>query len=89
MTSGVELAIPLPAIGAPAACVGVCALVMEPQANGVLNQVLAPVPPGTCAFGDDAGPNFANLAGDQHFTACLSIDLVRDTSWGTLKTHYR
>ena len=36
------------------------------------NQVLAPLPPGSCELGDPSGVDFGAVAGDQYFTICPS-----------------
>jgi len=89
VSSGVELEIPLAAIGLPTDCVSVCALVVEPQHNDLVNQVLGPVPPATCAFGAASGVNFAGIAGNQYFQVCPPPTPARVSSWGALKTVYR
>lgn len=89
VTRGLELAIPLAAIGNPTACVKVLAFGYS-EDQGVMNQVLGPVPPGVCALGKDfAAIDFRNLAGDQFFTICPDATPVRATTWGGLKVTYR
>lgn len=69
-TKGIEWAIPLEAIGRPEGAIKLCCIIGDAYgSNGYLwNQVLGPVPPGSCALGDAANVNFASLAGDQFFT---------------------
>ena len=89
VATGVELAIPLAAIGSPTGCVRVCAFAVSYWDGGVSNQVLGPLPPGTCALGAPAGVDFAGIAGDQYFTVCPGSVPVRASSWGSVKTIYR
>jgi hypothetical protein len=68
-TRGIEWAIPLAALGNPGGCIRITAMVRT--ANGSLsNQVLAPLPIGTCPPGLAASMNFANHAQEQFFTVC-------------------
>jgi hypothetical protein len=91
--TGIEWAIPLAAIGNPAGCVEVCALVnISDSYNAhVSNQVLGPLPPGTCTFIDPAQVDFSAFAGSQHFTVCPAATGVRQFvgTWGGLKATYR
>ncbi len=90
VTTGVELAIPLAAVGSPTGCIGVCALVYDPQAShGLTNQALPSVPAGTCALGAPATTNLAAIAGAQNVTLCPSAVPVRTPTWGRLKSIYR
>jgi hypothetical protein len=72
VTSGIEWAIPLAAIGSPSVAIRVCAIaggLMGIGGNSDLsNQVLGPVPPGTCALGNPATVNFEAIPGAQWFT---------------------
>lgn len=87
--SGIEMAIPLAAIGNPSGPIRVCALLAYYRAGGeVANQVLGPVPPGTCALGPASGVDFGNLAGAQYFVVGGITEAAR-TSWGRLKARYR
>lgn len=67
-TTGIEWAIPLAALGDPADCIRIT--VFTRSASAVSNQVLAPVPVGTCPLGAPSTLNFASIAGDQFFSAC-------------------
>jgi hypothetical protein len=89
VTTGIEWAIPLSAIGNPSGCLRVCAFVSSSYHFGVSNQVLGPVPPGTCSLGAPGGVNFASIAGNQYFTICPGNTPARHTSWGSLKSIYR
>jgi hypothetical protein len=89
VTTGVELAIPLAAIGNPTGCIKLSVLIHQPSSGTVTNQVLGPVPPGTCALGPPAGVNFGSLAGTHYFTLCPGATPARSTTWGAVKTIYR
>jgi len=89
VTTGVELAIPLAAIGNPTNCIGVCAFVYAFRSFVVTNQVLGPVPPGTCALGPPSSVNLAAIPGSQAFTVCLGATPARRSTWGSLKSVYR
>jgi len=89
VTTGVELAIPLAAIGNPAGCIKVCAFVFSHDVNGLDNQVLGPLPPGTCALRAAAAVDFASHAGDQFFTLCLAPTAVHRSTWAAVKSVYR
>ena len=89
VTTGVELAIPLAAIGNPSGAIRICALLAPGFAPGdVSNQVLGPLPPGTCALGPASGVDFGNLAGAQYFSVGV-VTAAAKTSWGRLKALYR
>ena len=89
VTTGVEWAIPLAAIGNPVGCVRVCALVASGGASTLFNQVLGPLPAGTCGLGTPSGIDFNGYAGEQFFTVCDKDVPARTSSWGRLKTLYR
>lgn len=89
VTTGIEWAIPLSAIGNPAGCIKVSAFVSGQVHSTIANQVLGPVPPGTCNLGASSTVNFASIAGDQFFTVCPPATPARTTSWGVLKSIYR
>lgn len=77
VSTGVEWAIPLAAIGNPTECLRITAIVRS--GASVSNQVLAPVPAGTCPLGTAAALNFAGIAGDQFFSVCpTATDVPRD-----------
>lgn len=90
VTTGIEWAIPLAAIGNPTEVIRVCALISSVGAEGqVSNQVLGPVPPGTCALGSASGVDFRNLAGAQYFMVAAKVTSVTKPSWGRVKALYR
>jgi hypothetical protein len=86
--SGVEWAIPLAALGNPQGCIRLCAIATRSGGRAVTNQVLGPLPAGSCGFTTGTVPDFSVLAGDQFFDVCASTP-ARATSWGALKTIYR
>jgi len=67
----------------------VCAFVNPIFDQAVANQVLGPVPPGTCNLGAPSGVNFADIAGNQYFTACSAVTPALRATWGRLKSTYR
>jgi len=88
VTTGVEWAIPLAAIGNPSGCVRVSVVAIG-AGNALGNQLLAPLPPGTCALGAPAAVNLGSIAGDQFVTICPGPTPVSGATWGRLKTLYR
>src|ERR1017187_5308368 len=73
VTTGVELAIPLAAIGSPTGQVSICAFITDDQYASMYNQVLGPLWDGTptyCqgSFGDASAVNFSTLPGTHSFT---------------------
>jgi len=88
VTTGVEWAIPLAALGNPTGCLRICAFETVSSHRSVINQVLGPLPPGSCVPGLPSTVSFATYAGDQFFTICDPTP-ARGTSWGGLKTIYR
>ena len=90
VTVGIEWAIPLAALGNPVGPIRVCALLLNPQIppGKVSNQMLGPVPPGTCELGAAADVDFASIPGAQYFVIDSPTPVTR-TSWGSLKALYR
>ncbi len=88
VTTGIEWAIPLAALGNPTGCVRVCAFVSDNGHALVSNQVLGPLPPGTCAMTPAAATNFASVPGDQFFTVCPATP-AGNATWGSVKALYR
>jgi hypothetical protein len=72
VTRGIEWAIPLAAIGSPAGCFRMTAIVRDGNAamSPISNSVLAPVPVGTCPLGAAQFVDFATIPGDQTFQVC-------------------
>jgi len=70
--TGVELAIPLSAIGSPTGSVSVCAFITDDQYASMYNQVLAPINggPSECqgSFGSADAVDFSTLPGTHTFT---------------------
>jgi len=89
VSTGIEWAIPLAAIGNPTGCVRVCACVVNQDHSMISNQVLGPLPPGTCSLTPAAATDFSSVPGDQFFTICPSAVPARNGSWGSLKALYR
>jgi hypothetical protein len=88
VTTGIEWAIPLSAIGNPTGCLRVSALLTW-GGSFVVNQVLAPVPPGTCTWSAGPGVDFAGIAGNQFVQVCPEGVPARTSTWGALKSAYR
>ena len=87
---GFEWDVPLAALGNPAGALKICAFVGGVyNGPGLGDQVLGPVPPGTCFLGVPAGVDFGALAGDQFFVVGSDPTAVRAASWGSLKAAYR
>lgn len=89
VTTGVEWAIPLGAIGDPTGCVTVSVFVANAGGSPLGNQVLGPLPPGTCALGAPAGVDFSSIPGNQYFTVCPGTTSALSSTWGRIKTIYR
>jgi len=90
VTTGVEFAIPLAALGDPSGTIGVCAFIADANYGpGTLsNQVLGPLPVATCDLGPASGVDFSSIPGAQYFTVDTTVP-ARATSWGRLKVRYR
>ena len=69
--TGLELAIPLSAIGSPTGSISVCAFITDDQYESMYNQVLAPINggPSECqgSFGQADAVNFSTLPGTHEF----------------------
>jgi hypothetical protein len=89
VTTGIEWAIPLAAIGDPTGCIRVCAFVADQDHAMISNQVMGPIPPGTCSLTPAAATDFSSAPGDQFFTICPAATPARHGSWGVLKVLYR
>ena len=89
VVTGVEWAIPLAAIGNPTGCIKACAFLSRADHAVVFNQVLGPLPPGTCDLGTSSAVDFAAIPGDQFFSICGGPVRAQPTSWGRLKASYR
>ena len=87
---GVEWSIPLAALGNPSGAVKICAFIAGVYGNGWLwNQVLGPLPPGTCGLGAPAAVNFGAIPGAQYFVIEITPVAAHEVSWGRLKAWYR
>jgi hypothetical protein len=64
-TTGIEVAIPLAAIGNPTGPIRVCAFLTD--LNEISNQVLGPVPSGACTLGAPNTVDFSSIPGPQYF----------------------
>jgi hypothetical protein len=71
VTRGIELMIPLGAIGG-ASAVKICAFVNGGGHDFVSNQVLGPLASGTCNLGEPRAVDFGSLAGNQFFSVSSS-----------------
>src|SRR5262249_18846813 len=63
VATGVEWAIPLAALGDPTGCIRVCAFVANETHSQISNQVMGPLPPGTCAMVPAAAMDFSAIPG--------------------------
>lgn len=89
VTTGIEWAIPVAALGNPTGCVRLSAFFVYKGMFGIGNQCLPPMPDGTCTWSTAATMNFGALAGDQSFPICgLTAPATRGT-WGRVKLLYR
>jgi hypothetical protein len=88
VTTGVEWAIPLSAIGNPV-CVRVCAFINGSGHDFLANQVLGPLAAGTPNLGEPSLVDFNQHAGSQYFTVCDQATPAQSTTWGKVKSLYR
>lgn len=91
VTVGAEWAIPLVALGHPTGAIGVSALLVQAAGlgqNRVSNQLLGPVPPGTCSLGLANAVDLSSIDGSQYFTID-QLTPTTDSSWGRIKSMYR
>jgi len=88
VTKGIEWSIPLAAIGNPTGCIRVCAFVSRADHAMISNQVMGPLPPGTCALLPTPSVDFSSIPGNQYFEICPPVPVHSET-WGRLKTLYR
>ncbi len=89
VATGIELSIPLSALGNATGCFKVCAFVNGSSHDYVSNQVLGSLPAGTCNLGEPRAVDFRQYAGDQFFTVCDGATPVEHSSWGRVKAMYR
>ena len=89
VTTGLELAIPLAAIGNPTSCVNVVAFVNGSSHDYVSNQVLGAAT-GACNMADPRSVDFRQQPGVQFFTVCPGLPTsATPSTWGRVKTLYR
>src|SRR5262249_52389955 len=88
VSTGIEWSIPIAAIGNPTGCIRVCAFVSSVDHSQISNQVMAPIPPGTCSLTPAAATNFSSVAGNQYIEICGPVP-TRSETWGRIKTLYR
>ena len=74
VTTGIEWAIPLAAIGNPAGCIKISAIDACLYPSCILNQVLGPLPAGTCSMIPSDSVDFSTMAGQQFFSVCPTVD---------------
>jgi hypothetical protein len=82
VTRGVELAIPLGAIGSPTSFIRVCAFLNGGGHDFVSNQVLGPLV-GNCNLGEPRNVKFASIPHDQYFAVARSSSVPGLGSFGT------
>ncbi len=68
VTSGIEYAIPLAALGSPTGPIRVSAFVTSGDHSFISNQVLAGLPDGSGNLGNPTNANFGSFVGNQFFT---------------------
>ena len=79
VTTGVEIKIPLSALGSPAGAIKVCALISNGGGGYLSNQVLAGLPSGTGNLGDvKTAWNMKNYSGNQFFTVAAASIIDSD-----------
>lgn len=84
--SGIELAIPLAALGG-SSCMKIVAFINGGGHDFLSNQVLASY--AGCNLGEPRNVNFETLPGLQSFTVCDGSTVTRPSSWGQIKSTYR
>jgi hypothetical protein len=87
--TGVEIEIPLVALGNPSGCIRVVAFVNGSAHDFVSNQVLGPLAAGTCNLGEPRAVDFRQQAGLQEFQICPDPTPVDRHTWGRIKAIYR
>jgi hypothetical protein len=89
VNTGIDLEMSPHAIGWPAQRnVKFCVFVNSAAHDSVSNQVLGPLPAGTCNLGDPRSVDFRNYPGNQYFDVWSAITPVPRTSWGHLRKMY-
>ena len=87
--TGLEIAIPLAAIGNPGDCIKILAFVNGGSHDFLANQSLGPLVPGTCNLGEPHAVDFRTQPDDQFFGLCDLPTPVRPATRGQVKTLYR
>jgi len=86
--TGVELGIPMAALGNTLGCVQVCVFVNGRFSDFVSNQVLGPLSGFVCNLGEPRTVNFASQPGEQFFSVCGAPTSARPSTWGRIKVSY-
>lgn len=90
LQTGIELAIPLTALGSPSGgCIKVFAGVNGGGHDFFSNQILGALPVGTCNLGEPSLVDFSAIGGDQYVQICNGATPAKKTSWGAVKSIYR
>ena len=77
-------------IGGASTCINVCAFINGGSHDFVSNQVLGPLPSGTCNLGEPRAIDFNQYLGLQFFGIQGSCSTpTRGATWGALKAIYR
>jgi len=87
--TGIEISIPLAAIGNPGDCIKITTFVNGGSHDYLSNQSLAPLPPGTCNLGEPHNVDFRSHADDQFFGVCDLPTPAKSSTWGRVKALYR
>jgi hypothetical protein len=89
VTTGIEWAVPLAAIGNPTGCILACVFFPSEDHSQISNQVMGPLPPGICAYTPASATDFSTISGDQFLAVCPAPTPARSATWGRLKSIYR
>lgn len=90
VTTGIELRIPLAAIGAPpGGCIRIFAGINGGGHDFFSNQILGGLPGGTCNLGEPSTLDFSQIGGNQFFSVCNGATPAKRSSWGAVKSLYR
>ncbi len=88
--TGMELAIPLTALGSPTGgCIKIFAGVNGGGHDFFSNQILGSLPAGTCNLGNPTFVDFSAIAGDQFVQVCNGATAAKKSTWGGVKAMYR
>lgn len=89
VTTGIEWAIPLAAIGDPQDCIRACVLFTYKGGGWMGTQVLPPLPAGTCSYFTPATLDLGAQAGEQWIRICDASTPATRGTWGSLKVRPR